>query len=90
MKDLLNKRYLSIIALIIMVFSTLFFYFGSKSMPWELQTWGGDSIEEIEFREGSNRKARVGFILLSIGFSLQLITKFKARDLKSLKKFFKI
>lgn len=61
----------NLLGLIIGVAAAVFFYLGSKTMPWDLQTWGGNSVQEAAFRNGRSSDARMGFMLLALNFSFQ-------------------
>lgn len=56
--------------------SAYFLWRGSEDAPWPAKSWGGDSPEEVVFRTRRARMAGAGFVLLSLGFGLQLIARF--------------
>lgn len=56
-----------------------FLFMGSKSVPWEIQTIGGQSPKEIKFKEIHQVYAKTGFGLLAAGFLLQLIGETKKK-----------
>lgn len=76
------KRYLCILGLLAIVVSAIFFYYGSQPMPWELQTWDGNSVAEIDYKAERLTQAHIGFFLLAAGSILQLIYLIKEKDVK--------
>lgn len=67
-----RSDWLNFVGLILGVAAAIYFYYGSEAMPWSIQTWGGNSIEEVMFRNQHYNMARVGFLLLFFQFSVQL------------------
>ncbi|MEW6387899.1 MAG: hypothetical protein AB1491_10335 [Thermodesulfobacteriota bacterium] len=64
---------LIITGLVCNLIATGFLFFGSKAVPWDIQTIGGESEEEKKFKRNRQRFATNGFVLLFVGFLLQLI-----------------
>ena len=65
---------LNMLGLILNLIATiLLFFLGSKAVPWDMQTYSGESKEEIEFIRNREYIAKIGFFLLFIGFFLQLL-----------------
>ena len=82
MKFLDLKRRLCIFGLFLVALSAIFFYFGSKPTPWEYQTWGGNSINEVEYKIKRFTQAHIGLFLLFVGSILQLINLLNGKDIK--------
>jgi uncharacterized membrane protein len=59
--------------LILNLIATVLLFLGSKETPWGVQTWDGESEGEKSFRRRRKLMTWAGFILLFIGFLLQLI-----------------
>ena len=76
------KRRLCIFGLLLVALSAILLYLGSKPMPWEYQTWEGNSINEIEYRIKRFTQAHIGLLLLAVGSILQLINLLKGKDIK--------
>jgi hypothetical protein len=53
--------------------AAIFLYDGSKGIPWEIRSWKGESEAELAFSRKRRRNSNIGFLLLFIGFLLQLI-----------------
>ncbi len=70
-KNFNRSDWLNLIGLVLGVLAAIFFYFGSMTIPWSIQTWGGNSPAEIAFRNGQYNIARIGFILLAFNFIFQ-------------------
>ena len=64
---------LVIFGLILTLIATIFIYLGSRHSPWNMQTWDGSSDKENKFFKGREIERKIGFLLLFLGFSLQLI-----------------
>jgi hypothetical protein len=64
---------LIVAGLILNLLAAIFLYDGSRGRPWEIQTWGGESEAELEFSRKRRRYSNIGFLLLFLGFLLQLI-----------------
>ena len=47
-------------------------YFGSKDLPWDIQTCNGESEPEETFKRRRLRFARTGFSLLGSAFAFQI------------------
>jgi len=58
---------------ILTLIATVFLYLGSKQVPWEIQTFKGQSEKEKDFRKKRQFYLRIGFCLLFLGFLLQLV-----------------
>jgi hypothetical protein len=52
------------------VISALAFLKGSEAMPWDIQTWDGESDKEKAFQSAAKRWNRVGLAALGIAFIL--------------------
>jgi len=67
------SRFFIFLGLILNLFAAISLYYGSRETPWDIQTWSGESDKEKSFK--SNRKliTSIGFIILFLGFLLQLI-----------------
>ncbi|MFA5039101.1 MAG: hypothetical protein WC732_05410 [Candidatus Omnitrophota bacterium] len=61
------------IGLSLSLLATLFLYWGAKEMPWDLQTFSGESTFEKRFYGARNSDNMVGIYLLFFGFAFQLI-----------------
>lgn len=61
----------NLVGLVFGVIAAVFFYFGSVTMPWSIQTWGGNSLPEITFQTKKDNMASIGFILLAFNFTFQ-------------------
>ena len=83
------KRRICILGMLLVVVSAIFLYLGSISMPWDYQTWDGNSIYEIQYRAERLIQAQIGLILLAVGSIFQLIYLIKAEDSQLVKIFFK-
>ena len=57
--------------LVLGVIAAIFFYFGSATMPWSIQTWDGNSPAEVAFQNERGNMASIGFILLALNFTFQ-------------------
>ena len=64
---------LNLAGLVLGVIAAIFFYFGSATMPWSIQTWGGNSLTEIDFMNKRDNMASFGFILLAFNFTFQVL-----------------
>ncbi|OGZ23846.1 MAG: hypothetical protein A3A08_01665 [Candidatus Nealsonbacteria bacterium RIFCSPLOWO2_01_FULL_41_9] len=64
------------IGLFLSLIATILLYFGSQETPWSIQTWDGNGSKEIAFRYFREINANYSFLLMSIGFLLQLIGLF--------------
>ena len=53
--------------------SAVCLYFGTFGMSWTMQSWSGESPAEQAFRRRRRRWSAAGFVLLALGFALQLI-----------------
>lgn len=53
--------------------ATIFLYLGSRRVPWDIQTMGGESKEEVIFIKVRQRELIIGLGLLFFGFLFQLI-----------------
>jgi hypothetical protein len=74
--ELRNERIMKsliVAGLILNLLSAIFLYDGSRARPWEIQTWKGESEAELDFLLKRRRNSNIGFLLLFIGFLLQLI-----------------
>ncbi len=49
---------------------------GSEEVPWDMQTWNGKNEQERAFKRARRRWANVGFLLLGVGFGLQIVARF--------------
>ena len=65
---------LQIIGLLMGVIAAGFIFFGATNVPWEMQSWSGNSESEVSFRRRIKNFARWGFILLGLSFLAQLIS----------------
>lgn len=70
-KDLLN-----IIGLSISLIGAILLFFGSQNVPWDMQTWGGVSPDEVRFKMNKFFETNLGFGFLGFGFLLQLSSYF--------------
>ncbi|MFH0797605.1 MAG: hypothetical protein V2A65_11250 [Candidatus Omnitrophota bacterium] len=68
--------FISAIGLFCALTATVLLYFGSQGVPWKNQTWDGNSKNEKKHCESRKNMSKTGFILLGIGFLLQLIGLF--------------
>lgn len=71
-KDFDRSDWFNLGGLVLGVVAAIFFYFGSATMPWSIQTVGGNSPTEIAFQNGRDNMASVGFMLLAFNFILQV------------------
>jgi hypothetical protein len=53
------------------VLSAVLLFYGSQDVPFELQSWGGQTEPETRFRKTRKRLARLGFVFLAGAFVLQ-------------------
>jgi hypothetical protein len=65
---------LNILSSVFGLFSSIYFFLGSKQKSWEIQTWGNSSDAEIKFYREQNSKIKVAFVLLFLSFLIQLIS----------------
>ncbi len=59
--------------LILTLIATIFLFLGSQHRSWGMQTWSGESEAEKAFTIKKQTQTNIGFLLLSLGFLLQLI-----------------
>lgn len=83
------KRRLCLFGTIIMAVSAILLFFGSLPMPWDLQTWDGNSLDELSYRSRHSFYASAGLFLLIIGTVLQAVNLLKKEDIKWFKSIFK-
>lgn len=86
LKDL--KRRLCMLGALLIAASAVFLYFSSKTMPWETQTWDGNSINEIQYRALRFTQSQIGLLLLVAGSVVQLFCMANNEDLYWIKKVF--
>jgi len=55
------------------VIPVILLYMASFETPWKIQTWDGNSKEEIEFRRRRKNRAIYGFITLGISLSFYIL-----------------
>lgn len=56
------------------VISALAFLSGSRAMPWDLQTWKGQTQPEIDFRAKAQRRNRAGLFTLATAFIFSAVS----------------
>lgn len=76
------------LGILLVAVSAVFLYLGSKSMPWELQTFDGNSINEIQHRALHFTQSQIGLLLLVAGSIVQLLCMINNEDLHWIKKVF--
>lgn len=54
------------------VVPVILLYLASFETPWRIQTWDGNSKEEITFQRRRKNRAIIGFISLGISLSLNI------------------
>lgn len=64
---------LAIIGLSLDIIGAIMLVSSHPSVPWNIQTWKGESPEEKAHKRKMNRRSIVGLCLLVGGFVLQLI-----------------
>jgi hypothetical protein len=52
--------------------SVVCLYMGTIGMPWTLQSWKGETPAEQRFQRKRRCWSVTGFVLLAVGFALQL------------------
>jgi ABC-type multidrug transport system permease subunit len=50
-----------IIGLVCNLIATVFLFYGSQTVPWDIQTWGGSYKEEKEFKKNRQHFATIRF-----------------------------
>ncbi|MEK7575693.1 MAG: hypothetical protein AAB491_01230 [Patescibacteria group bacterium] len=78
-------KFLNIVGLSFSLLGAIFLFFGSQEVPWDIQTWGGISPNELMFKVIRDFRAECGFGLLGLGFLLQIIAQFYESNKKSKK-----
>ena len=63
----------TIIGLVSTLVATVFLYYGSKHLPWNMQTMKGHSEKEKDFYKKRQTDLTIDFVLLFAGFLLQLV-----------------
>jgi hypothetical protein len=58
-------------------------------LPWELQTWDGNSLNEIQYKQARLTQAHYGFGLLILGSIAQLLGLIKSQEIEKIKKYFR-
>lgn len=69
----MSKIY-GIVGLILNLVATIFLCLGSRHLPWDKQSIGGKTEEELKFFKEREKESRIGFALLFFGFLLQLVS----------------
>jgi len=67
------KTVLNALGLLSGLLSAVCLYFGTLGMPWVTQSWSGNTPAEQTFQRQRRRWSVAGFVLLALGFALQLI-----------------
>lgn len=67
------ERGFIIVGLILTLVATVFLFLGSKHPPWNMQSIGGKTDKELTFFKQRKNYTSIGFVLLFLGFLLQLI-----------------
>lgn len=68
--------WLDVVGLLLSTLSAPLLWRGSLGVPWEMQTWKGQTAEETTYKQQTRTSAQFGLTLLGFGFALQLIAKF--------------
>ena len=71
-----KKDFINILGLGFSLVGAVLLFFGSQSVPWEIQTFGGVSPEEVAFKIKRFIDTNLGFGFLAVGFLLQIISHF--------------
>jgi len=58
---------------VIGVGSAIAFLKGSKGMPWDMQTWSGETEAEKAFQANAERWNRIGLVCLIVAFGLSAL-----------------
>ena len=53
------------------VLSAVLLFYGSQDVPFQIQSWNGQSEPEIRFKKTRKHCARLGFVALAGAFPLQ-------------------
>ena len=67
------KTALNALGLLSGLLSAVCLYLGTLEMPWGKQSWSGKTPAEQAFRLQRRWWSVTGFVLLALGFALQLI-----------------
>jgi len=68
------EEILNVISAFFGLLSSIYFFLGSKQKPWEIQSWSGNTENELKFYKKQNSNIKIAFILLAFSFLLELIS----------------
>lgn len=67
------RKSLLIMGLVFGLVAACLLFLGSREVPWEMQTWSGNTEKQVAYKKTREWMTRWGFACLFLSFSLQLI-----------------